>query len=150
MKQFSAETKEIIKAHKNDFNNRNYEQKLKEFGGYKKYIKSLGGVFKRYADGNAHVTTIEQFQEVAEYVWGLMSIYGFDYNEETHELKSNNNYRSNTTAFSYMELDLTNEDSDKEIIISVSSGTSNSIGKCLTFSLKISCTFILCSNNPPS
>ena len=51
---------------------------------------------------------------------GNSTIYGFDYNEETHELKSNNNYRSNTTAFSYMELDLTNEDSDKEIIISAS------------------------------
>jgi len=62
MKQFSKETKEIIEAHKNDFNNRNYKQKLKEFGGYKKYIKSLGGVFKKYADGNAHVTTIEEFQ----------------------------------------------------------------------------------------
>ena len=80
MKQFSAETKAIIETHKNDFNNRNYKQKLKEFGGYKKYIRSLGGVFKKYANGNAHVTTIEQFQEVAEYVWGLMSIYGFDYN----------------------------------------------------------------------
>jgi len=29
MKQFSKETKEIIEAHKNDFNNRNYEKKLK-------------------------------------------------------------------------------------------------------------------------
>ena len=50
-------------------------------------IKSLGGIFEKYADYNNSgknninytVTTVEEFQEVNEYVFALMTIFGFDY-----------------------------------------------------------------------
>ena len=39
--------------------------------------------------------------------------YGFDYDEETGTYTSNNNFENGTTAFSYVEFDLTSESSDK-------------------------------------
>lgn len=47
----------------------------------------------------------------------LATIYGFDYNPETKQLISNNQYTKNTKAFSYIEVDLTNEESDYELLI---------------------------------
>lgn len=79
MQQFTVETQKIIDAHKADFNYTNYEAKLKEYGGYNAYINSLGGVFKKYRNFTGKVSTIKQFREIAEYVWGLYHIYGFDY-----------------------------------------------------------------------
>lgn len=80
MVKFSKETQKIVDAHKSDFNCTNYESKLKEYGGYSAYINSLGGVFKKYNGKNVNARTEAEFQEAAEYVFGLMAIYGFDYN----------------------------------------------------------------------
>lgn len=80
MVKFSKETQSIINAHKNDFNCTNYNEKIKGYGGYSSYLNSLGGVFKKYNNKTPHVRTESEFQEVAEYVFGLMTIYGFDYN----------------------------------------------------------------------
>ena len=80
--KFSEETQAIVEEHINDFNVDNFYSKIEEYGGYESYlINHLGGVFAKYpgADHIANVTTVEEFQEVAEYVFGLMTIYGFDY-----------------------------------------------------------------------
>lgn len=80
MKQFTNPTQRIINAHKSDFNCTNYQQKLSSVGGYGAYLKKLGGVFQRWNGKTAKVKTVTEFYEIAEYVFGLMSIYGFDYN----------------------------------------------------------------------
>jgi len=79
MQQFSAETQKIIDNHKADFNCTNYISKLNSYGGYNAYIDLLGGVFKKYRNFKGKVSTVQQFKEIAEYVWGLYHIYGFDY-----------------------------------------------------------------------
>ncbi len=77
---FSSNTQEIVNAHMFDFNVDNYDQVIQSFGGYENYLKSLGGVFTKYAGvENAHITTKEEFKEVGEYVWGIMTMYGFEY-----------------------------------------------------------------------
>ena len=80
MSNFPSEIQEIIAAHMGDFNCTNYEAKLKEAGGYNKYVDSLGGIFKKYRGFSGKIETTFQLQEVCQYVWGLMSIFGFDYN----------------------------------------------------------------------
>lgn len=74
-----AETQKIIDAHKNDFNYNTAESYLKKVGGYKAYVKSLGGVFTKYADFNGKVKTMAEFYDVMDYVWGLYNIWGTDY-----------------------------------------------------------------------
>ncbi len=78
---FKPETRAIVDAHKNDFNVDNFHSKMNSYGGYENYVKSLGGVFERYAgeDNIAEVTTVEELIDVSEYVYGLMTIWGFDY-----------------------------------------------------------------------
>jgi hypothetical protein len=43
----------------------------------------------------------------------LSNTYSFEYDEATRTLRSNNQYTKYTTAFSYIEVDLTNEQEDK-------------------------------------
>lgn len=83
VKQFSDATQKIIDAHKSDFNCTNYISKLRAYGGYSAYLNSLGGVFKKWNGKTASVKTVEELHEIAEYVFGLMSIFGFDYNNGT-------------------------------------------------------------------
>lgn len=78
---FTDETKKIVESHKADFNWSNCQSKLKSYGGYSSYLKNtLGGVFKKWCNKDANVKTVAEFQEIAQYVFGLMAIYGFDYN----------------------------------------------------------------------
>ena len=60
--------------------------------------------------------------EVTEFK-NVSNLYGFEYDENTRTLRSNNQYTTNTTAFSYIEVDLTNETEDKEVIINASLDT---------------------------
>lgn len=77
---YNGETNAIIDAHRYDFNYSNMQTVFKNYGGYENYVKSLGGVFTKYANiDNCNVKTVAEFQEVADYVWGMMTIYGFDY-----------------------------------------------------------------------
>ena len=79
---FTAETAAIVEQHLYDFNKFNFNEKMAEYGGFENYCKNqLGGVFATWTgvDNVADVQTEEEFQEIAEYVWGLMTIYGFDY-----------------------------------------------------------------------
>lgn len=82
MSVFTPATQKIVNAHKADFNCTNVASKLKSYGGYTAYLKKLGGVFAEYAGKTANVKTVLQFQHAAEYVFGLMSIYGFDYDND--------------------------------------------------------------------
>ncbi len=76
---FSNETTKIINEHNKDFNVNNFHEKMEEYGGYEKYLKSLGGVFGKWVDKTPNATTATEFQEIAEYVLGLMVLYGMDY-----------------------------------------------------------------------
>lgn len=80
MSCWTSETEKIINAHKADFNSSNWQSRLKAYGGYSAYLNKLGGVFKKWNGKNASVKTAAQFQEIAQYVFGLMAIYGFNYN----------------------------------------------------------------------
>ena len=71
---FDAETMGIIEQHLNDFDYITFNPSTAG-----KYIKSLGGVFSKYYGQDVQVTTAGELQEVAEYVFGLMYLYGFDY-----------------------------------------------------------------------
>ena len=73
------ETQEIIDKHKNDFTYDNASEYLKKKGGYKAYVKSLGGVFTKYADFKGPVKSMAEFYDVMDYVWGLYQIWGVDY-----------------------------------------------------------------------
>ena len=77
--QFSCDTLKIVEKHLYDFDVNNFDSIMTSQGGYKNYIKSLGGIFSKYADFNGKITTITELQEVSEYVWGIMTMYGFDY-----------------------------------------------------------------------
>lgn len=79
MSVFSSYTQPIVNAHKADFNCTNFSSKLKSYGGYNAYLKKLGGVFAEYAGKSVNAKTVAQFQYGSEYVFGLFSIYGFDY-----------------------------------------------------------------------
>ena len=53
----------------------------------------------------------------------ISNTYSFEYDETTRTLRSNNKYTNDTTAFSYIEVDLTNATEDKEVIINASLDT---------------------------
>lgn len=79
MKQFSEQTQKIIDQHKADFDATNFVTKLNNAGGYDSYVRSLGGVFTKWIGKTMTCRTHQDLQEIAEYVFGLMSIWGFDY-----------------------------------------------------------------------
>ncbi len=74
------ETRDIIDDHRKDFYFNNFSSEIAKRGGYKKYVKKLGGIFAEYADTrHVKVKTAADIQATAEYVWGLMTIWGGDY-----------------------------------------------------------------------
>ena len=76
---FRAATRKIIDQHRKDFDWCNYESKIKELGGYTAYVKSLGGIFADNVNKKFKVKTAAELQYAAEYVWGLWTIWGPDY-----------------------------------------------------------------------
>lgn len=77
--QFSCDTIRIVERHINDFNYYNFDSVINSYGGFDKYMNSLGGYFKEYYGQQPKVTTVKEFQKVAEYVLGMIVMYGFDY-----------------------------------------------------------------------
>ena len=74
-------TKAIIDDHRMDFYQSSYTTYINRYGGYDKYVNDLGGVFGKYAKTDRiPVKTAADFQVAAEYVYGLMTIWGGDYN----------------------------------------------------------------------
>ena len=77
--QFSCETLKIVENHLYDFDYNTFSSYMNSHGGADAYIRGLGGVFTKYRDFHGKVKTVREFQEVSEYVFGLMYMYGFDY-----------------------------------------------------------------------
>ena len=88
------ETQKIIEAHKKDFNYNTVKSFLQSKGGYKAYVKSLGGVFAKYVDFTGKITTTKQLEEIADYVWGLYDIWGVDYSNGCSYTYSENIYKA--------------------------------------------------------
>lgn len=106
------ETQKIINEHNEDFyhtGKNSYEKvvldKDGDYGSYKKYVRSLGGVFERFADEDKiEVKTAADLQAAAEYVFGLYMIWGPDYeNGSTHVNWSNSSgfYQGDPNRYSY-------------------------------------------------
>ena len=86
--QFSQQTRQIILEHRNDFNVNNFKSFFTEHN-YTEWVRSLGGVFEKYAgrDNPTTVTDAGTFQEVAEYTWGLFCIYGPEYDNGKFDVR---------------------------------------------------------------
>ena len=87
---FSAQTEKIVEAHMDDFNYETFDSFMESKGGAENYVRSLGGVFTKWCGVQGNVQTAEEFREVAEYVMGVMAIWGPDYHggsgdHEVHE-----------------------------------------------------------------
>ena len=94
------ETQAIIEKHKNDFNNKTVSEYLKKAGGYKAYVKSLGGVFAKYINFTGKIKTYKELEEIADYVWGLYDIWGVDYGNGCSYTYSNNVYKTKSDSSS--------------------------------------------------
>lgn len=89
-----SETQAIIEKHKNDFTSDTVKTYLASKGGYKAYVRSLGGVFAKYADFTGKVTTYQQLAEIGDYVWGLYDIWGVDYSNGCSYVFRENRYKA--------------------------------------------------------
>ena len=76
---FSTQTETIVEQHMNDFNYDTFDSFMAARGGVGNYIRSLGGVFTKWYGRTANVQTAGEFQEIAEYVMGLYTLWGPDY-----------------------------------------------------------------------
>lgn len=82
-----SNTNAIVNAHRYDFNYANFASYIKKAGGYAAYVRSLGGVFTKWQGRNVTLVpdysakTVREFQEACDYVFGLMTMYGFNYNK---------------------------------------------------------------------
>ena len=81
-KFYFSTTKSIVEKHVTDFTDKeSFERVMKQAGGYKKYVESLGGVFAVYAGKKQKVTikTLGDLHALYDYVYGLIAIWGFNY-----------------------------------------------------------------------
>jgi hypothetical protein len=88
----------IINEHCNDFNYNTYGDYLEKCGGYKAYIKSLGGVFAKYADFSGKITSKKELYDCLNYVWGLYNIWGTDYSNGCSYTWEENRYKAKDGA----------------------------------------------------
>ena len=78
--QFSCDTIHIVEHHYLDFNYYTKESVVAQYGGFDKWVESLGGYFKEFYNEELKTPeTAYDFQRISEYVFGLMYIHGFDY-----------------------------------------------------------------------
>ena len=80
--EFSSKTLRIVEKHMNDVNNGNFFSVINSYGGFDKYMKSLGGVFSKYYGRELNIDSPCDLQDVSEYVFGMMVMYGFDYRSD--------------------------------------------------------------------
>lgn len=105
---FTAETANVIAREGPLVKENTAANYIASKGGYDAYVQSLGGVFQKYAGGSAYVANAGDFQEVAQYVCGLMSIFGFDYgngHKNPHWYDEASRYHS-TSSFDYSSGDI--------------------------------------------
>ena len=106
-------------------------ENIREFqleAGKKYYVQLLFNIYSANYNEKLYITDLslrDYIEEVPSPYEDLETVtisknYGFDYDPETKTYRSNNQYTSNTTAFSYYEIDLTGTTGDKELIISAS------------------------------
>ena len=76
---FSCETIHIVEHHLDDLNYYNYNSVISSYGGFDKYARSIGGIYNDYYNHKQKVKYVYEFQRVSEYVFGYMTMYGFDY-----------------------------------------------------------------------
>ena len=78
--QFSCDTIHIVEHHTKDFNYYTKDSVIASYGGFDKWIDSLGGYFKEYYLKDVPTPKIAyDFQKISEYVFGLMYMHGVDY-----------------------------------------------------------------------
>lgn len=83
--QFSSTNLKIVEQHLNDFTYENYHQFIdsqKGFltrDGHKAYAKKLGSIYKKYYGKTWKGESYSDLQQASEYVFGYMTMYGFDY-----------------------------------------------------------------------
>ena len=93
-KAHKAETQAIIDAHRNDLTYSTAKSCFEKHGGYKAYLRSLGGVFAKYVDFTGKATTYEQLSEIGDYVWGLYDLWGVDYSNGCSYTSRENRYKA--------------------------------------------------------
>ncbi len=94
---FTDQTKKIIEKHANDFNYYNFTQVINSYGGMQGYVNTLGGVFRRLYGKELNIRCASELQEVSEYVFGFMTLYGFDYYSGSKYCKWGGNCESPNT-----------------------------------------------------
>lgn len=89
-----ADVQKIVDEHRYDFTYETYPAFIEKVGGFKAYVRSLGGVFKKYVDFSGTITTTQELYEVMNYVWGLYNIWGTDYSNGCSYDYNDNRYKA--------------------------------------------------------
>lgn len=79
---FTPQTEKVVEEHMADFNYASFESFMDSHGGAEEYVRSLGGIFEKWCGVQGtrqNVRSAKDFQEIAEYVMGIMTIWGPDY-----------------------------------------------------------------------
>ena len=83
-KAFPSDVNAIVNLHRYDFDVNTFNKVISAYGGYTNYVKSLGGIFTKYGGiRNANIKTEEELGYLADYVWGMMNMYGFEYSNNS-------------------------------------------------------------------
>lgn len=77
MDLWTAEDKAIIAA--NHVTAKTYDTLMEKAGGFRAYVKGLGGIFDKVYAVNTQVTTEQELHERMRFVCGLMAIFRFCY-----------------------------------------------------------------------
>lgn len=77
MELWTAEDKAIIAA--NYVTAKTYDAQMEKAGGFRAYVKGLGGIFDKVYAVNTQVTTVGELRERMRFVCGLMAIFRFCY-----------------------------------------------------------------------
>lgn len=91
---FTPETEAIVEAHMHDFTYDNFDSFMASHGGAENYVRSLEGVFAKWVGRDGYVQTAGEFQEIAEYVMGIYTIWGPDYKGGSGSHKFNGDWGS--------------------------------------------------------
>ena len=100
-KDFSSDTMRIVENHLNDFDATTFKSYFNGSASkFNDYVQNnLGGVFAKYYNKKIkRVRRASEFQEIVEYVYGFMTMYGVDYWNWTDYCKWGGNCNDLTLA----------------------------------------------------